>query len=256
MNKLGLILACAMSAFALTGCTTSGSSLDAPASSFAAVPDPSIAPIPVAKPDSTEDRSNLAEASLAASVENDAEEAVTQKAATAVSFAPEANTQKPNPLAKPATKDLRKAKAIPDDAVEVASAKSVTEAPVKRSMRDRDCLMRAMYFESNRSSRDGQLAVGTVVMHRLAAGTWGKSVCGVVSAHRQFAPGVMSRSMQGNTSDLASLADAILAGKRHPGVAKNVLFFHTAGMKFPYKNMRYVLVAGGNTFYYKARRRG
>ena len=33
------------------------------------------------------------------------------------------------------------------------------------------------------------------------------------------------------------------------------MFFHTAGMKFPYKNMRYVLVGGGNTFYYKASRK-
>jgi spore germination cell wall hydrolase CwlJ-like protein len=117
--------------------------------------------------------------------------------------------------------------------------------------------MRAMYFESNRSSRDGQLAVGTVVMNRVAHGAWGKSVCGVVGARQQFAPGVMSRRMQGDTSDLSALADAILSGKRHPKLAGNVMYFHVAGMKFKYKNMHYVLVAGGNTFYYKAgRRRG
>ena len=119
----------------------------------------------------------------------------------------------------------------------------------------RNCLMRAMYFESNRSSPEGQLAVGTVVMNRVAHGAWGRSVCGVVGAKRQFAPGVMSRRMQGNTADLARLADSILRGKRHPKLAKNVMFFHQAGLRFPYRNMRYVLVAGGNTFYYKASRR-
>ena len=119
----------------------------------------------------------------------------------------------------------------------------------------RSCLMRAMYFESNRSSREGQLAVGTVVMNRVSSGNWGRSVCGVVGAHRQFAPGVMSRRMQGDTADLAKLADSILRGKRHPRLAKNVMFFHQAGLRFPYRNMRYVLVAGGNTFYYKAGRR-
>jgi hypothetical protein len=119
----------------------------------------------------------------------------------------------------------------------------------------RNCLMRAMYFESNRSSRDGQLAVGTVVMHRLASGKYPRSVCGVVGQHRQFAPGVMSRRMQGDTRDLAKLADSILRGHRHPRLAKNVMFFHQAGLRFPYRNMRYVLVAGGNTFYYKASRR-
>jgi hypothetical protein len=119
----------------------------------------------------------------------------------------------------------------------------------------RNCLMRAMYFESNRSSREGQLAVGTVVMHRLASGKYARSVCGVVGQRGQFAPGVMSRRLQGDTSDLAKLADSILRGKRHPRLSKNVMFFHQAGLRFPYRNMRYVLVAGGNTFYYKASRR-
>jgi Cell Wall Hydrolase len=119
----------------------------------------------------------------------------------------------------------------------------------------RNCLMRAMYFESNRSSREGQLAVGTVVMHRLASGNYARSVCGVVGQRGQFAPGVMSRRMQGDTTDLAKLADSILRGKRHPRLSKNVMFFHQAGLRFPYGNMRYVLVAGGNTFYYKASRR-
>jgi spore germination cell wall hydrolase CwlJ-like protein len=62
--------------------------------------------------------------------------------------------------------------------------------------------------------------------------------------------------MQGDTADLAKLADSILRGKRHPRLARNVMFFHQAGLRFPYRNMRYVLVAGGNTFYYKASRRG
>ena len=119
----------------------------------------------------------------------------------------------------------------------------------------RNCLMRAMYFESNRSSREGQLAVGTVVMNRVAHGSWGRSVCGVVGAHRQFAPGVMRKKMQGDTSDLAKLAESILRGKRHPRLARNVMFFHQAGLRFPYRNMRYVLVAGGNTFYFKAGRK-
>ncbi len=240
MKKLALALAFCLSAFGVTGCTTSSTGLEAPTASFASATDQITAPIPATKPDTLE-----AKASLAAAVEDDTEE----PAVTAVAFAPESTKEIPKPVANPA-------KAIPEEAVAVANAKPVNEAPVKGSLRARDCLMRAMYFESNRSSRDGQLAVGTVVMHRLAAGNWGRSVCGVVGAPRQFAPGVMTRRMQGDTTDLAALADAILAGKRHPGVAKNVMFFHTAGLKFPYKNMRYVLVAGGNTFYYKARRRG
>ena len=137
----------------------------------------------------------------------------------------------------------------------MASAAPVNVAPVAHTMRDRECLMRAMYFESNRSSRDGELAVGTVVMHRIKSGIYPNTVCGVVGQNRQFAPGVMSRRMQGDTTDLAKLADAILGGLRHPKIFDRVMFFHTAGLKFPYGNMHYVLVAGGNTFYEKVSRR-
>ncbi len=122
------------------------------------------------------------------------------------------------------------------------------------SLRARDCLMRAMYFESIRSSRDGLLAVGTVVMNRVESPKFPNSVCGVVSQPRQFAPGVMTRTVKGDKKDLADLADQILAGKRHPGVRK-AKFFHTAGLRFPYNNMHYVLKAGGNEFYEKRSRR-
>ena len=46
------------------------------------------------------------------------------------------------------------------------------------------------------------------------------------------------------------IAAAVLAGARHPGVG-HAMFFHTAGVSFPYHNMHYVLVAGGNAFYEK-----
>ncbi len=117
-----------------------------------------------------------------------------------------------------------------------------------------NCLMRAMYFESIRSSEEGLLAVGTVVMNRVASPKFPNRVCAVVSQPRQFAPGVMTRRMRGDTTDLARLADEILAGKRHRGV-KQAKFFHQAGLSFPYKNMHYVLEAGGNAFYEKRRKR-
>ena len=120
------------------------------------------------------------------------------------------------------------------------------------SMSERECLTRAMYFESIRSSEEGMLAVGTVVMNRLKSGRYGRSVCAVVGAPRQFAPGVLSKKLTEKRSvELAwSVAGRVLGGARHPGV-RNAQFFHTAGLTFPYKNMHYVLVAGGNAFYEK-----
>ncbi|MBV2142103.1 cell wall hydrolase [Falsochrobactrum sp. TDYN1] len=120
--------------------------------------------------------------------------------------------------------------------------------------RDRECLQRAMFFESNRSSPDGLVAVGTVVMNRLANERYPDTICGVVGQKKQFAPGVLTRKMK-PLPDVQAAADAVLKGKRHPAL-KNSMFFHTAGLKFPYRNMHYVLVAGGNSFYEKRRRDG
>ena len=53
-----------------------------------------------------------------------------------------------------------------------------------------ECMTRVMYFESNRSSAEGMLAVGTVVMNRLRDPKYPNSVCAVVGQKNQFAPGV------------------------------------------------------------------
>jgi len=116
---------------------------------------------------------------------------------------------------------------------------------------EKECLMRAMYFESNRSSSEGMLAVGTVVMNRQADSRYPKSVCGVVGQKNQFAQGVLTRKMTDSGAVLAAqVADQVLRGARHPGV-QSAKHFHTAGLRFPYNNMHYVLEAGGNEFYEK-----
>ena len=118
-------------------------------------------------------------------------------------------------------------------------------------MSEKECMMRAMYFESNRSSAEGMLAVGTVVMNRYQDPRYPKTICGVVGQKNQFAPGVLTRPMTDSGAVLASqVADQVLAGARHPGV-QNAQHFHTAGLRFPYNNMFYVLEAGGNEFYEK-----
>ena len=118
---------------------------------------------------------------------------------------------------------------------------------------EKECMMRAMYFESNRSSAEGMLAVGTVVMNRVNDPRYPQRVCGVVGQKNQFAQGVLTRKMTDSGAILASqVADQVLRGARHPGV-QNAQHFHTAGLRFPYNNMYYVLEAGGNEFYEKRR---
>ncbi len=117
--------------------------------------------------------------------------------------------------------------------------------------KDRECLKRAMYFESKRTSEKGFIAVGSVIMNRLTSGIYPETICGVVAQKNQFAPGVMTRKMDEDTApDLNNAADAVLKGARHPDV-KNAMFFHTQGYSFPYNNMHYVAAAGGNVFYEK-----
>jgi len=117
--------------------------------------------------------------------------------------------------------------------------------------KDKECLERAMFFESNRSSRDGMIAVGTVVMNRLRSGQHGNTICEVVGEPGQFAPGVMTRPMNSRAMpDVEEAADAVLKGERKAKL-KNTMYFHTAGLRFPYKNMHYTMVAGGNAFYEK-----
>ncbi|CAN7145697.1 cell wall hydrolase [Mesorhizobium sp. LjRoot246] len=117
--------------------------------------------------------------------------------------------------------------------------------------KDKECLERAMFFESNRSSRDGMIAVGTVVMNRLRSGNHGSTICEVVGERGQFAPGVMTRPMNSRAMpDVEEAADAVLKGERKAKL-KNTMYFHTAGLRFPYKNMHYTMVAGGNAFYEK-----
>ncbi|KQV66172.1 cell wall hydrolase [Rhizobium sp. Root1220] len=135
----------------------------------------------------------------------------------------------------------------------VHSAKRIeaTKVTYNYTSEDRSCLKRAMYFESEHSDHDGYMAVGTVVMNRLTSGAYPDSICGIVAQQRQFAPGVMTREVKAEAeADLDAAADAILHGQRNPAV-KEAMFFHTDGLKFPYNNMHYVAVAGGNAFYEK-----
>ncbi|QND47182.1 cell wall hydrolase [Rhizobium lusitanum] len=139
-----------------------------------------------------------------------------------------------------------------------SSTKSIQPAKVtyNYTAKDRDCLKRVMYFESEHSDHDGYMAVGTVVMNRLTSGAYANSICGVVAQERQFAPGVMTRLVRPEAEpELDTAATAILRGERHAGV-KDAMFFHTNGLKFPYNNMHYVAIAGGNAFYEKRGRDG
>ena len=116
-----------------------------------------------------------------------------------------------------------------------------------------ECMERAMFFESNRSSRDGLIAVGSVVMNRVASDAYPDTVCGVVGQKNQFAPGILTKPMTASgLPRVQEAAQAVLRGERHPMIG-NAMFFHVASARFGYDNMHYVVTAGGNAFYEKRR---
>lgn len=122
-----------------------------------------------------------------------------------------------------------------------------------RQPSDVECLARAMYFESIRSSRDGMIAVGSVVMNRVESDAFPNSVCAVVSQKNQFAPGVMSKAMDSRSAPaVMAAAQAVYRGERHPMIA-NAQFFHAAWYDASFNNIQYVLTTGGNAFYEKRR---
>lgn len=111
------------------------------------------------------------------------------------------------------------------------AARPAETAAMAGSSPERTCLVRAMYFESNRSSQDGLMAVGTVVMNWVASPRFPNTICGVVSQHRQFAPGVMTRALDPRQLPPAQrAADAILAGERYAPVG-NAMHFHMASFR-------------------------
>lgn len=137
---------------------------------------------------------------------------------------------------------------------EPAKARRHAVALAKADPREKECLVRAMYFESNRSSESGLLGVGTVVMNRVESAKYPETICGVVGAPRQFATGVLTRPMTDKVlPNVQAIAEDILNGRRNEavGAAKH---FHMAGLRFGYNNMHYVTVAGGNAFYVRGER--
>ncbi|MGH1368771.1 MAG: cell wall hydrolase [Maritimibacter sp.] len=120
------------------------------------------------------------------------------------------------------------------------------------SSKAQKCMERAMYFESNRSSRDGMVAVGSVVMNRVDSSDFPNDVCAVVGQKNQFAPGVMKKKMteEASVARVREAASAVLAGERHPHVGR-ARFFHALYYNANYNNMHYTVSAGGNAFYEK-----
>ena len=111
-----------------------------------------------------------------------------------------------------------------------------------------DCLATAVWFESRGETLEGQLAVAQAVVNRAKSGRWGKGVCGVINAPRQF--NFIAAKVQRSTATFTTaLAVARIAatGLWHD-MAAGAHSFHAARLN-PGWHLTRVAKIGNHVFY-------
>ena len=90
------------------------------------------------------------------------------------------------------------------------------------------CLATTVYLEARDQSELGQRAVAEVALRRQESGRWGGSVCEVVTARRQFAPGIVHPGLRVKNMQAWERAVRIAFETRHdwqrpPGERREVV---------------------------------
>lgn len=115
-----------------------------------------------------------------------------------------------------------------------------------------ECLATAVYFESKGEPLDGQLAVAQVIMNRVEDGRFGRDICAVVKAPKQFSF-VKGGSMPAPTSraawETAKAVALIAISGGWPEIAPDATHFHATRVKPGWKNLRRVATVGQHVFY-------
>ncbi|WP_017668685.1 cell wall hydrolase [Sandarakinorhabdus sp. AAP62] len=131
--------------------------------------------------------------------------------------------------------------------VAAAPAADATDAGLA-SASELDCLATAVWFESRGETLEGQLAVAQAVVNRAKSGRWGKGVCGVIKAPRQFNFNAsrVQRSTATFTTALA-VARIAAAGLWHD-IAEGAHSFHAARLNPGWRLARVARI-GNHVFY-------
>ena len=100
---------------------------------------------------------------------------------------------------------------------------------------DQTCLAATVYLEARSESTRGQMAVAEVGMRRLEQGRWGKNLCEVLTARKQFALSITNKNYHISNLQAWNHSWAIA------GTAMNM-------WKLP-ENLRMLVVPGANHFH-------
>jgi hypothetical protein len=113
------------------------------------------------------------------------------------------------------------------------------------------CLATAVYFEAKGEPLDGQLAVAQVILNRVEAGRFGRDICAVVKAPRQFSfvrGGAMPAPRGAAQWETAQAIALIAAGGGWREIVGEATHFHATYVNPGWK-MRRVATVGRHIFY-------
>lgn len=112
------------------------------------------------------------------------------------------------------------------------------------------CMTEVIVREAPEESYAGKLAVGTVVMNRVHAKGYPKTVCGVIYQKGQFSwTRFKLRSVDSKLyADARIVANEILSGKRLVSI-RNAVFFHNTSVQPNWDHVRPILQIGSHIFY-------
>ena len=110
-----------------------------------------------------------------------------------------------------------------------------TSERVKYTKNDLDCLTQNVYYEAGVEDKTGKYAVAHVTVNRLKTGYWGKDLCRVVYAKKQFswtAQKRLPRPDPGVWAESREVAKKVLTGYRVSGLMHS-LYYHAVYIKDP-----------------------
>lgn len=120
------------------------------------------------------------------------------------------------------------------------------------------CLSATVYLEARDQPARGQQAVAEVALRRQDSGLWGESMCQVVTARKQFAPGIVSPGTRLGNADAWSQAITVaIESQRNwglpPGERTEIVpgasHFHAHALAAPsWRNAYRVATIGDHTF--------
>jgi len=132
-----------------------------------------------------------------------------------------------------------------------------TKETIKYTPKDIECLTKNIYYEAGIEDRVGKYAVANITVNRMKAGYWGKNICHVVYANKQFSwtlKKTLPKPNQNLWRESRDIALAVLDGARVRGL-KHSLYYHADYIRQPYwaDTAEYVLTIGRHLFYNRAK---